>query len=144
MFKKILAAVDGSAHSRAALDYARRVAETVGAELWILHAFAPTSDLLGYTDFAERVAQRKSQGQKLLAELRQGLADSPLPITEELLEGPGAEAILRVAGNHGVDLIVMGTRGLGAIEGVVLGSVSRKVTQQAPCPVMLVRAPGSG
>jgi nucleotide-binding universal stress UspA family protein len=140
MFKKILVAVDGSPHSRAALEVARGLAETLSAELWIVHAYDPTSDLLGYTDFAQRVAQRKSQGQKLLDALRGTLAESPLPVSEELIEGPGAEAILKVADIRGADLIVMGTRGLGALGDMVLGSVTRKVTQQAACPVMLARA----
>ena len=141
MFRRILVAVDGSPHSRAALEVARGLGEALGAELWIVHAYAPTSDLLGYTDFTQRVSQRKSRGQTLLDEMRRSLGESPLAVTEELIEGPGAEAILKVAATRAVDLIVMGTRGLGALGDMVLGSVSRKVTQGAACPVMLARAP---
>lgn len=57
----------------------------------------------------------------------------------DVLEGPAAEAILRVAEVRKVDLIVMGTRGLGQLKGLLLGSQSQKVLAHAPCPVLLAR-----
>ncbi len=57
----------------------------------------------------------------------------------EVLEGPPAEAILRVAETHGVDLIVMGTRGLGGLAGTLLGSQSQKVVMRVKRPVLPVR-----
>ncbi|MCK7482230.1 MAG: universal stress protein [Candidatus Moduliflexus flocculans] len=64
---------------------------------------------------------------------------------EDLLEGPAAEAILSAAAIRNSDLIVMGSRGMGALKGMVLGSVSTKVFHYAPCPVMVVRgATGAG
>ena len=58
---------------------------------------------------------------------------------EDLLEGPAADAIVSAAEAHRADLIVMGTRGMGAVTGVMFGSVSTKVTHHAPCSVMVVR-----
>jgi len=55
------------------------------------------------------------------------------------LEGQPAEAILQAAVGERADLIVMGTRGLGAIGSLFLGSQSQKVVAEAPCPVLLVR-----
>jgi nucleotide-binding universal stress UspA family protein len=54
-------------------------------------------------------------------------------------EGDPAETILRVAGERDADMIVMGTRGLGAAMGLVMGSVSHKVAQLAPCTCVTVR-----
>jgi nucleotide-binding universal stress UspA family protein len=54
-------------------------------------------------------------------------------------DGDAAQRILQKAEAEGVDLIVMGTRGFSDLKGLVLGSVSHKVTQLAPCPVMSVR-----
>lgn len=58
---------------------------------------------------------------------------------QEVLEGPPAEAILNVANVREIDLIVMGTRGLGRLAGALLGSQSQKVVAHASCPVLLAR-----
>lgn len=63
----------------------------------------------------------------------------PGKLVKEILEGPPAKAILSVMGTRQVDLIVMGTRGLGRIASLVLGSQSMKVISQGNCPVLLIR-----
>jgi nucleotide-binding universal stress UspA family protein len=60
----------------------------------------------------------------------------------EVLEGPPADAILNVAQVRECDLIVMGSRGRGALAGLLLGSVSHRVVAHARMPVMVVRAQG--
>jgi nucleotide-binding universal stress UspA family protein len=115
------------------------VAECEGASLWLVHAFPHTSDLRGYESFDRLISERKEAGQVVLDEAREQLGDTPLEVHEELLEGPPAEAILRVAETRNADLIVMGTRGLGSLRGLLLGSVSSKVVQHAHCAVMLAR-----
>lgn len=139
MFKHILLAVDGSKHSDLAADYAAGLAATFPSALHVVHAYPQTSDLLGYDDFEKLVSRRKAAGQRILDKVRERLADRGLTIQEDLLEGPEAEAILAAAASQKADLIVMGTRGLGTIEGMLFGSVSRKVSQHASCPVMLIR-----
>ena len=62
-----------------------------------------------------------------------------LNVTTEILEGPAAEAILRVADTYTCDLIVLGSRGLGTFEGLLLGSVSNTVLQHAKIPVLIVK-----
>ena len=139
MFQKILLAVDGSAHSDLAADYAAGLATAFHTDLWVVHAYPQTSDMLGYSDFERLVARRKSAGQAVLDTVRKRLAQSGVTLHEDLLEGPEAEAILAAATSQMADLVVMGTRGLGTIEGMLAGSVSRKVSQHAHCPVLLVR-----
>jgi nucleotide-binding universal stress UspA family protein len=139
MFKQIVVAIDGSEHGWQALEYAKHVAECEGASLWLVHAFPHTSDLRGYEAFDRLISERTEAGQVVLDEAREQLGDTPLEVHEELLEGPPAEAILRVAETRNVDLIVMGTRGLGSLRGLLLGSVSSKVVQHAHCAVMLAR-----
>lgn len=139
MFQNILLAVDGSAHSELAADYAAGLAAAFHARLFVVHAYPQTSDLLGYADFERLVARRKSAGQEVLDKIRSQLDRHGLTVQEDLLEGPEAEAILAAAETHKIDLVVMGTRGLGTIEGMLFGSISRKVSQHAPCPVLLAR-----
>lgn len=139
MFNHILIAVDGSTHSDKALRYAHGMAQGFGARLMLVHVYPHTSDLLGYSDFERLVSRRQAAGQAVIDAARRHLGDTDISIHEDLLEGPEAEAILAAARSQGADLIVMGTRGMGAIEGLLFGSVSRKVTHLASCPVLLVR-----
>ena len=139
MYAKILAAVDGSENSLRAVDHARAIAERFDATLILVHAYPHTSDLRGYADFARLVARRKKAGQAIIDRVRERLGDTPVTIQETLLEGPESDAILRVAESQAADLIVMGTRGLGALKGALLGSVSRKVLHYAACSVMVVK-----
>jgi len=138
MFKNILLAFDGSECSNKALVYAGSLAEQYGAALWLVHVFTHTSDMLGYEDFEKLYAKRKSAGQVVVDEALQKLDQIKLKVHAELLEGPEAESILKTAEKLQADLIVMGTRGLGAVKGLLIGSVSRKVIHLASCPVMVV------
>jgi nucleotide-binding universal stress UspA family protein len=56
-----------------------------------------------------------------------------------LQKGDAAERILHVAGSESVDLIVIGSRSVGRLEALVLGSVGRKVANDAKCHVLIVR-----
>jgi len=138
MFRNILLAFDGSDCSNKALEYAGSMAEQYGAVLWLIHVFPHTSDLLGYEDFEKLFAKRKSAGQAIVDNALQKLEGSKLKVRTELLGGPEAESILKAAQDLEADLIVMGTRGLGAVKGLLIGSVSRKVLHYASCPVMVV------
>jgi len=138
MFNRIIVAIDGSEHSNRAVSCARELTERFGASLWLVHAYPQTSDLRSYEQFGKLIARRKRAGQSILDEARIFLGEINFEINEELLEGPEAEAILSVTEIQKIGLILMGTRGLGSLEGILLGSVSRKVTHHASCPVMLV------
>jgi len=139
MLKRIVVPVDGSEHGRRALAYARAIGEKFGSTIWIVHAFPQTTDLLGYDEYEKLIARRQSEGQKILDEARQLLNLPAQDVRIELLEEPAAEAILNVAQTRQADLIVMGTRGLGTLQGLLMGSVSHKVLNHAGCPVMLIR-----
>jgi len=138
MFKNIILAFDGSEYSQRALEHAKSMTERYEANLWLVHVFSHTSDLLGYEDFEKLYAKRKSAGQAILDKAKKKLGSTTLKVYEELIDGAEAEAILKVAENHQADLIVMGTRGFGAVKGLLVGSVSRKVIHLSTCPVMVV------
>jgi nucleotide-binding universal stress UspA family protein len=138
MFKNIIMAVDGSEYSHRAIDYAKSLAENYQANLWLIHVFSHTSDLLGYQDYEKLYAKRKSKGQVVLDEAQKLLGNTTFKVHEKLIEGSEAEAILWVAEKNKADLIVMGTRGFGAVKGLLVGSVSRKVIHLSTCPVMVV------
>lgn len=137
MFRKILVAVDGSEHAHKALDVAVDMAKSYNATLCLLHAFPHVSDFLGTPFYESMIESRTLIGRALLEAARTQVGDI-VPVEEQLLEGPPARAILRVAEVEGCDLIVIGSRGHGTITGLLLGSVSSAVAQRAHCPVLVV------
>jgi nucleotide-binding universal stress UspA family protein len=139
MFELIVVALDGSAYSLKALDYARELGEKHGSKLILLHAFQSTSDLRGTEGFNQMVGKRKQKGETIIKDAVNRLGPVSLDVEEDLLEGPAAEAIISVVESRHADLVVMGTRGMGSLTGLVFGSVSTKVVHHAPCPVMVVR-----
>ncbi len=66
---------------------------------------------------------------------RRGIKD----IVTHVLDGDPAKAILDAAKKAGADCIILGSRGLGGLKGLLLGSVSHKVSQMAPCTCITVR-----
>ncbi len=139
MFTRILYATDGSEHAQKALEYVLELARMHGAEVILLHAFPPVSDLIGAPYRESYLAGCFAAGTDLLDEVEDSLKAADIPVVRELLEGPAAEAILRVAEIRDCDLIVLGARGLSNLQGLLLGSVSHKVIQHANCPVLVVR-----
>ncbi|GAB5601718.1 universal stress protein [Thermus sp. FJN-A] len=137
MFKTILLAYDGSDHAKRAAEVAKAEAKAHGARLLVVHAYEPVPDYLGEPYFAEALKRRLERAEKVLAE---ALALTGVAKEDALLlEGEPARAILEAALGERADLIVMGTRGLGALGSLFLGSQSQKVVAEAPCPVLLVR-----
>jgi len=137
MFRKILVAVDGSRHSGDALALAVDLAQRYGASLYLLHAFPHVSDLLGTPYHEDLLEARMMIGRQLLEAARMQAGEG-ISIETELVEGPPASAILRVAEEGHYDLIALGSRGHGQIPGLLLGSVSSAVAQRARCPVLIV------
>lgn len=139
MYTSIIAALDGSEQSIMALEHAQAIAEAFSSRLILVHAFPHTSDLRDAKDYDKLVTQRTMEGQAIIKAARKRLVKPSIEVEEDLLEGPAAEAILSAASARECDLIVMGSRGMGTLKGVVFGSVSTKVSHYAPCPVMVVR-----
>ena len=137
MVRKILVATDGSPLARAALDFAVDLAPRYGATLLLVHAFPHVFDLLGTPQYEQLLAARTLIGQQLLEAARTQVGDI-VPIETQLIEGPAAPAILRIAADESCDMIVMGSRGHGQLLGLLLGSVSSVVAQRAECPVLII------
>lgn len=139
MFKNILLAVDGSDHSFKAARLAGDLTRCLNADLTVITVFDPVPNYLGETNLAAFVSNQKLAAENILNEALNLVGDLPGKLVKEVLEGPVAEAVLRVAEVRGNDLIIMGTRGLGRLAGALLGSQSQKVVAHAKCPVLLVR-----
>ncbi|HEY8534283.1 MAG TPA: universal stress protein [Micromonospora sp.] len=136
----VVVGVDGSEHATLALDFAWEQAARRATDLVVVHAWRSPGLRVRATappPSPDRTAE--AEGEKLLATL---VADArrrhpEIPVTERLLPGPPAKALLAAA--ETAQLIVVGARGLGGFAGMLLGSVSQAVVRHAPCPVAIVR-----
>lgn len=139
MFKNILLAVDGSEHAIHAARLAGDMARIMTAEIYLVVSFDPVPKYLGEPLLQQAISARIQEADQIIQAALAEVDDIPGMLHTEVLEGPPAETILSVAEVRGVDLIIMGVRGLGRIAGLVVGSQSQKVVANAACPVLLVR-----
>ena len=143
MVKHILVAVDGSGPSRHAAQLAFSIAEAMKAKVTLLTVLPPPETLpmgplSGYVVTAPRISDAD------LATMKQRLneiaAEAGGVSCERVVEvGPVVDTIVERAQHLGVDLIVLGSRGLGAGKRFLLGSVSDRVVHAAHCPVTVWR-----
>ena len=140
MFDLILLGADGSEHALHAAKVAGDLARALKSkEVRIVVAFDPVPTYLGEPNLSQAEAARATAADAILTKAKAALGSIPGEIHEETLAGSPAEAIVQVATTRKSELIVMGSRGLGRLEGALLGSNSQKVVSHAPCPVMIVR-----
>ncbi len=138
MFKNILVGVDGSEYSYKAAKIAGEMARCMHADLWVVACFEPVPAYLGEPNLQIAITGHLAQATSVMAVAVVEIGSIPGTLHQEMVEGAPADTILSVAVVRSVDLIVMGTRGLGRLSGFVLGSQSQKVVAQANCPVLLV------
>lgn len=139
MFERILLAVDGSDHAVRAAKIAADLARCMKSELRVVVAYDPIPPFLGEPNLQSAINTRLKDAQEIVQNAVTAAGDVPGEIHTELIEGNPAEAIIEVAKTRNIDVIVMGSRGLGRLAGLVLGSTSQKVVSHAPCPVLIVR-----
>jgi nucleotide-binding universal stress UspA family protein len=144
---QVLVATDFSEPSAVALRYGRELARRFDATLHVLHVvpniFLGTFRANDFTAIAPDLQQQvEDDARRRLHEL---VLDSdrsePPTITAIVTADSPASMIVDYAKEHGVDLIVMGTHGRGAVAHLLLGSVAERVVRLAPCPVLTVRHP---
>jgi nucleotide-binding universal stress UspA family protein len=140
VFFKILLATDGSPDAEQALTYARNLALRDGAQVIVVHAFEPVPSYLGDPGRDRVAARHVAAGETVANGAAQSLREAGVEVIVEVLEGPPADAVLKVADVRECDLIVMGSRGYGALASLVLGSVSQRVLARARAPVLVVKA----
>jgi nucleotide-binding universal stress UspA family protein len=133
---KILVAYDGSESAHRALDQAADLAHNGGSVSVVSVAeLLPQFGRAGAMLLPEEDEERRRE----LAEAKATLSEKGIDATIVERKGEAASLIIDEAEKEGVDVIVIGTRGLNAAERWLLGSVSTRVVQHAPCNVLVVR-----
>ena len=141
--KKIVAAVDFSAHSDIVLKYAAEFSQAFGAKVVLCHVIAKADTLSqlpptgegyfppNYEELQRQAAEKEAQRAIGAA----GLKEASLTI----VAGTPFVEIVKLARSENADLLIVGTHGRGAVAHALLGSVAEKVVRKAPCPVLTVR-----
>jgi nucleotide-binding universal stress UspA family protein len=153
MIEVILVPTDGSDHARSAVTLAADLAQKYGARLVALHVMTPSGsdevfeELQSYAraEYVQATEREilESVGQQILHSAEALAGEEGLERIDTLLEvGDAAATVLDVAKSQNVDLIVMGSRGIGKLKGLILGSVSHNVFHLAPCSCVTVNLKG--
>ena len=146
VYKKILVATDGSENSKHAMNYAMETAAKWNAELLILTVIPrPISYLAPLEGSPVYIPQFDEDLKNAYSSIIMQAAETVMrkqpdvEVRSLLKRGRPKEVILEVADEEGVDLVIVGSRGLGGISGWVLGSTSRHVVECCKKPVLIVK-----
>ncbi len=142
----VLVAVDDSQSAARALDFALLMAERLRLPVRIVHATKPRPGESGEVHTLDMEDVRSNptpspEYQIALDVLQRALAQAgerAVSVEPVLLSGDPAEALLRYAAECDRPMLVVGRRGLGRLQGLVMGSVSDKTVRLADCPVTVI------
>lgn len=134
--KRILIGIDGSSNSNRAAALAAQMAQKFEAKATLLFVVSPSDHdmLAGKSTYID---EEKGFGEQRMEKAKAALKDAGISFDTDIEFGNAAEKILMVS-ERGYDLVVVGTRGLSAIRGFLMGSVSSQVSQHAKIPVVVV------
>jgi nucleotide-binding universal stress UspA family protein len=136
MFQTIVVGVDGSDPNRKAVEAAARLAASIGATLFLVHADEVLPGRVApVREASDEVGEILHEAEALAKELGANIGGLIEAVVG--LKGP-AGALDEAAVEHHADLIVVGTRGHGPWAGAVLGSVSQRLLHNPPCPVLVI------
>lgn len=145
-FSKILVAFDGSPDAMKAVKRATALASEFGATLTLVHVYSLPSLAYGgpgpmpLLDYKSLEDSARAKAREVLMRGEEACKQEGVAAKAELLEATSiVQAILEFAQKGGVDLIVMGTRGMTGFKKLLLGSVSDGVVTHAHCAVLVVR-----
>ncbi len=148
MLQKILVAVDGSEHSLKAVEYAAELASKHGCEIYLLHIVQKvdvSNELKQYME-SEKIEEPAEYvilnriGEKILDKAEAVARENGVCKVYKVIEtGEPANKIVEYAKNNNVDSIIIGSRGLGDLKGLLMGSVSNKVCHIAECTCITVK-----
>jgi nucleotide-binding universal stress UspA family protein len=130
---KVLVATDGSKSAERAVVAAAELPWPEGSEVRVVSVLDPIEGM------PETIAALRARSEKVLADARVRAEKGGRPASSALLIGRPARAILDAASDWGAGVIVVGARGLGAVRGLLVGSVSSAVARAAACSVLVLK-----
>lgn len=138
MIKTILVPVDGSDSSEKSIAQAVSLAEVCGAKITFLYV-ANINQIAINPNLTSAIMDAIRAAGTAILERAESMVPKNVKYETNMETGAPAAVILEYAEILNADLIVMGSRGLGVVKGVLLGSVSQYIIERAKCPVMVVK-----
>lgn len=144
---RIVVGIDGTENAAAALRWAVEEGALRGASVEAVHVwnFVPVTTPadsglvpMAWTEGTEVLEAAQEAAERLAAGQVHDVLGEDSEVTVTLVQGDATEALLAAAA--GADLLVVGNRGRGAFAEALLGSTSGRISDHAPCPVVIVRA----
>ena len=146
--KKILIAIDKSGYKEKIASYAVNLSKSLGANVTAIHVVDNASlgvigNMMGFYrggKSEEYEMAIKKQAEELLNEIKIILEKEGVNITTEVvIKNSAAEGIIDYAKDNGVDLILIGTKGITGVAKFLMGGVANSVIEHAHCPVIAIR-----
>jgi nucleotide-binding universal stress UspA family protein len=141
----ILLATDGSDEAKRATEAAVELSKDTGSELHVAYVLPSPAQLIGHHLYSDEMRESliggaEREAERFLKEQAERIGSDGAKVAEtHLRSGDPDKEILRLAEALEVGLIVIGSRGLGAVSRALMGSVSDSVVRHAHCPVFVVR-----
>ena len=136
----IVVGVDGSGHSRKALERAVNEAVAHGAPLIVLTIHQAVRDVYGsashYTDDAALTDKAREAAQAETDQVLASVGAQPESVTGTAVHGLPVDELIKAS--QGADMLVLGRRGFGGFARLTMGSVTSQVAHHAHCPVLIV------
>jgi nucleotide-binding universal stress UspA family protein len=145
MYDSMVVGTDGSETAREAVRQAAELAGRIGAKMHLVSAYEPVPEARlreersGVPGDMEWTINPREDVSVTLEDAAQVIRDEGIDVDTHAREGDPADAILDVAEEQSVDLIVVGNKGMTGAKRFLLGSVPNKVSHHAPCSVMIIR-----
>ena len=137
--ERIIIAIDGSPGARAALETGLALARGAGAIATVVYVRHAPLPVLGDPFYQRLLSNELMRARVAIADAEALAATMGVDIEPEVLEGHPARCVLDLAEARGAGLIVVGSRGRGAITGALLGSVSAEIVHNASQPVLVAK-----
>lgn len=146
MINKILYPVDGSENSRKALEIVRETALRFGATVLTVNIYelpGEVIEIIGayqstFSYLSDIENNFREYGGTILKEIKAELENSGINVDSLLLKGEAGVAITEMVMKEKCDIVIMGSRGMGTLRSILLGSVSDYVIHHSKCPVLIV------
>ena len=137
-FKKILVPLDGSKYSEKVLERVSDLVRAFDSKIILLYVIEKPLPI-NFLDRKEYLSILQKFGNKTLNKANDSLSKNGITAKTLLKKGNIVSEIEKVAKNEKCDLIVVGSKGLGAVTRLLLGSVSNKLAQYSPCSLLIVK-----
>ncbi len=138
---KILLATDGSKHSMKTVEQSVKLARKLEAEVTVLYVIEGNPQI-GYDLFAaykKTEAELEKSAKKVLEKAAQPFQDQGITVNTRLEKGHPADIICEIAEKENFDYVILGSRGLGGIKEMLLGSVSNAVANCIKTSIIIIK-----